>query len=101
MPVSADPTNSYTLGYTLYNYLKVMGELTGIDDKLKLLAVNGVTPTEETIAAGSYPLTAAYYAVIRSDLVADHSARGIIDWLKSHHGQAAIRRLKLIPNNRE
>ncbi|HKM38667.1 MAG TPA: substrate-binding domain-containing protein [bacterium] len=99
--LSGEPTNSYALGYTLYTYLKGMGELTGIDEELKLLAVNGVTPTEKTIAAGSYPLTTAYYAVIRSDLAADHSARGIIDWLTSDHGQAAIRQLKLIPNNRE
>ena len=95
--LSGKPTNSYAIGYTLYTYLKGMGDMTGIDQHLKLLAFDGVAPSEKTIADGSYPLTDAYYAVVRSDLPADHSARSIIEWLRSDDGKEAIGDLNLIP----
>jgi len=91
------PTNSYALGYTLYTYLKSMGEITGIDRELKMLAFEGVVPSEQSIAEGSYSLADAYYAVVRSDLPKEHSARKIIDWLKSDDGKAIIKELGLIP----
>ncbi len=91
------PTNSYALGYTLYTYLKNMGDMTGIDERLKLLAFEGVVPSEESIADGSYSLADAYYAVVRKDLSKEHSARSIIDWLKSDDGRSAISKLGLIP----
>lgn len=91
------PTESYAIGYTLYTYLKDMGEMTGIDDSLNILAFEGVVPSEETIAGGSYALTGGYYAVVRSDLPNEHSARKIIDWLKSEDGKVNMRKLGLIP----
>lgn len=91
------PTDSYAIGYTLYTYLKNMGEITGIDDSLNILAFEGVVPSAETIADGSYPLTDGYYAVVRSDLPEEHSARRIIEWLKSDDGKENIRKLRLIP----
>ena len=94
--LDSEPSNSYALGYTLYTYLLNMGEITGIDAQLKLLAFGGVVPTEESIADGSYPLADAYYAVIRSDLPEEHSAKAVIDWLQSDEGQAAVKRLGLI-----
>lgn len=90
-------TESYAIGYTLYTYLKSMGEITGIDESLKILAFDGVVPSEETIADGSYSLTDGYYAVVRSDLPEEHGARKIIKWLRSKDGKANIRKLKLIP----
>jgi len=91
------PTKSYALGYTLYTYLKSMGEITGIDKELKMLAFEGVVPSEQSIADGSYSLADAYYAVVRSDLPKEHSARKIIGWLKSDDGMAIIKELGLIP----
>lgn len=95
--LAGKPTKSYALGYTLYTYLKGMGEITGIDERLKLLAFEGVVPSEESIAEGTYSLSDAYYVVIRSDLPKEHSARRIINWLKSDDGKAIIKGLKLIP----
>lgn len=95
--LSGNPTDSYALGYTLYTYLKNMGEITGIDEQLKMLAFEGVIPSEESIANGSYSLTDGYYAVVRSDLPGEHSARSIINWLKSDDGKAVIKELGLIP----
>jgi len=47
-------TDRYTLRYTLYTYLKSVGEVTGIDDKLKMLAFERIVVSEESIADGSY-----------------------------------------------
>jgi phosphate transport system substrate-binding protein len=95
--MNGKPTDSYALGYTLYTYLKQESEITGIDKRLKILAFEGVAPSEETIADGTYPLTDGYYAVVRSDLPKGHSARNIIGWLQKDEGKAAIRKLRFIP----
>ena len=95
--LNGKPTNSYALGYTLYTYLKSIGDVTGIDDRLKMLAFEGVVPSEESIADGSYSLADGYYVVVRSDLHKEHSARSIINWLKSEDGKALVKRLRLIP----
>lgn len=98
--INGKPTNSYALGYTLYTYLKGVGEITGIDERLKMLSFEGVAPTVKSIANGSYPLGDAYYAVIRSDLSEGHSARRIISWLEGDDGQDVIERLGLIPTRK-
>lgn len=74
-----------------------MGEITGIDEKLKMLAFEGVVPSEESIADGSYPLADGYYAVVRRDLPVGHSARRVIGWLKSDDGKESTKGLGLIP----
>lgn len=93
------PSDSYALGYTLYTYLKNMGEITGIDERLKILSFEGVTPTEENITDGKYSLADAYYAVVRSDLPQEHSARNIIKWLESDEGMGEIKKRGLIPKD--
>ncbi len=95
--IDGKPSNSYALGYTLFTYLEGMGDITGIDAELKILSFNGVEPTEQTIADGTYPLADYYYAVVNKDLPGGHSARKIISWLQSSEGQEKIRNLNLIP----
>ncbi|NLZ92711.1 MAG: phosphate ABC transporter permease [Firmicutes bacterium] len=95
--LSGAPTDSYALGYTLYTYLQNMNNITGIGDSLKILSYDGVKPTEESIADGTYSLSDGYYAVVRSDLPANHSARAVIKWLQSEEGAAAIEEIGLIP----
>lgn len=95
--LSGKPSNSYALGYTLFTYLKNIGDITGIDTRLKILSFNGVEPTQQNIADGTYPLADYYYAVVRKDLPPGHSARKIISWLQSSEGQEIIRNLNLIP----
>jgi len=63
-----------------------MTEMTGVGDNLKILNYEGITPDRESIAGGSYPLADGYYAVVRSDLPEEHSARAVISWLKSEDG---------------
>ena len=92
------PTESYALGYTLYTYLQTDNNITGIGDHLKILAFDGITPNQESLATGEYSLTDGYYAVIRSDLPEDHPARAIIDWLHGD-GVFTIANLGLIASN--
>ena len=99
--LDGSPTQSYALGYTLYTYLKNTGSITGIDEELKMLAFEGVLPSEKSIADGSYPLADGYYLVIRKDLPQDHSARSVIDWLRSGDAQDMIKELGFIPANKK
>lgn len=95
--ISGESTNSYALGYTLYSYLENMGKFISTPSLLKMLAYEGVEPTREAIADGSYPLADGYYAVVRSDLPEDHSAFTIISWLQSDAGNQMIEEIGLIP----
>lgn len=52
--------------------------MTGIDESLKPPAFEGVVPSEESIADGSYSLTDGYYAVVRKDLPQGHRATSVI-----------------------
>lgn len=56
----------YAIGYSLYYYYfnnqMVLGPVS-----LKLLSIDGIEPTDETIANGDYPYTTNYYAVIRDE----------------------------------
>jgi len=87
----------FGLGYTLYYYLQNMGNVTGIDEKLKILNYEGIAATPETIADGRYPLATSYYAVVRKDLPKDHSARSLINWLTSKYGSECVTRSGLTP----
>jgi phosphate transport system substrate-binding protein len=71
------------IGYSYYYYVTDMWK----NDKVKLLAVDGVYPDKETIRDGAYPIRTAYYAVIRSDEPDDSNARKLLDWILSPQGQ--------------
>lgn len=88
--LSAPPSNSFALGYTLYTYLQSVDNMTGICDELKILDIDGLTASRETIADGYYPLTDGYYAVLRKDLPQDHPARRIVQWLGSEGAKQGI-----------
>lgn len=69
------------LGYSVYYIASDMYK----DNRL--LAVDGVQPTEETIRDGSYPLACSYYAVFRKDAPKDSPVRKLVDYLLSDSGQ--------------
>ena len=60
------------------------------ENELKLLEINGVYPTDETIADGSYPLSGYNYAVVRADEPKDSPARRMVDFLLSEGGQICV-----------
>ena len=74
------------LGYSIYLYAKDQY----VKDSIKFLAIEGVYPTDETIADGSYPLSKIVYAVFRSDEPADSNVRKLVEWLRTPEGQLAV-----------
>ena len=76
------------LGYTVYYYLTNME-----DDKLatsKILALDGVDPTNETIGSGEYGLTNDFYVVIRKDAAQDSPERILYNWICSAQGKELV-----------
>ena len=59
---------------------------------LRLLAVDGVTPSNDTIASESYPLCNEFYAVLHADAAADSPERQLYDWLDTAAGQDCIKK---------
>ena len=57
-------------------------------EHIRLLAINGVAPTKETIRSGQYPLVANFYAVTAGSK--NPNVEGFIDWMLSDEGQRLI-----------
>lgn len=87
-----DEPLAYALGYSIYYYYQSSSYiLLPGPDTLKLLSVDGVCPTDETIADGSYPLAGYNYAVVRSDEPEDSPARRMVEFMTSPQGQQCVR----------
>ena len=82
-----------TLGYSVFYYANNMY----FEKDLKLMGVDGVLPSTRTIYDGSYKLTNAFYAVVRTDEPADSNARKIFDWLTGEAGQQLVLDLGYVP----
>ncbi|MDR1183323.1 MAG: substrate-binding domain-containing protein [Coriobacteriales bacterium] len=75
-----------SIGYTFDYYVKNLYT----NENIKVLKIDGVTPSATSYLDGSYPLTSAYYAIIRSDEPADSPARRLRDFLLSDTGRQVI-----------
>lgn len=73
------------IGYSFRYYLSGMVA----DDRVKMLAVDGVYPDVGNIRNGSYPLTANFYVIYRKDNENQNVGR-LADWLLSEEGQTMI-----------
>ena len=79
------------IGYTFRYYSTEMTE----NNKIRLLSVNGVEPTKETIRSGEYPITNELYAVTAgSD---NPHIEEFIEWILSEQGQEIIEKTGYIP----
>jgi len=78
-----------SIGYSYYYYAKTM--YTSIDEGvangIKLLGVNGIKPTNDTIRSGQYPLNTAYYIVINKNEPEDSNTRKLVEAMLSPRGQ--------------
>ncbi|WP_051688345.1 PstS family phosphate ABC transporter substrate-binding protein [Desulfofalx alkaliphila] len=81
--VAAYENGPHALGYSYYYFVVDMWG----NENVKLLEINGVYPDRETIRTGDYPVTTAYYAVIRDDEPEGSPARQVIAWILSEEGQ--------------
>jgi len=89
-----------TLGYSYYYYVTAMYGPLAIgqqQDGVQLLSVEGVAPTPQTVKDGTYPLTSAYYIVIRADEPAGSTVRRVADAMLSPHGQAVAQQAGYVP----
>jgi phosphate transport system substrate-binding protein len=75
------------IGYSVYYYVTFMLP----DENVKLLNVNGVKPTADSIAKRAYPLTTEVYAATRKGTPKDSAAMQLLDWLYTPEGKAAIK----------
>lgn len=74
------------IGYSVYYYANDMKMAQG----LKILSIDGVEPSAETIRSGEYPHRNAYYSVIPADAAEDAPNRILFDWLMTQEGQALL-----------
>ena len=74
------------IGYSVYYYANDMRMAEG----LKIISVDGVEPSDESIRSGAYPHTNAYFCAIASAQPADSPARILYDWMVSEDGQALV-----------
>ncbi len=84
-----DPVG-YGLGYSIYYYYHNMDMFYSTSTELKLLAIDGVMPTDDTIADGSYPLSNNTYVVLRKDTPADAPARRMAEFMLTEAGQVCV-----------
>ena len=71
------------------------------EEGIKLLKIDGVMPSNETIANGEYPYCQPFYAVIRADEPEDSPARRLFDWLLTEEGQALVEQAGYVPMGAE
>jgi len=81
--VSTYDNSADALGYSVFYYANDMYT----SEKSRLIAVDGVLPTAETISAEQYPLWDGYYAVFRKSEPAGSPVRQLMGWLLSESGQ--------------
>ena len=81
------------IGYSVYYYANTMYP----GDHSKLLAVEGILPTDESIMKGEYPFISPYYAVIKKSSPKDSPERKLIAFLLSDDGQRLARKCGYVP----
>ena len=91
--LAAYNNSANAIGFSVYYYIDQMYSQPG----LRLLSVDGVMPSNDTLADSSYPLCNDFYAVIRPDAAADSPERQLYDWLDTEAGQACIKKAGYVP----
>jgi len=88
-----------SIGYSYYYYANTMFETIDktVASNIKLLGVNGVEPTNETIQNSSYPFTTAYYIVINKADDENSSARILANQMLSERGQKVAEEAGYVP----
>jgi phosphate transport system substrate-binding protein len=74
------------IGYSFRFFVTTMAGAEGI----KLLKIDGVAPTVETIRGGTYPYTGNLYAVTTNKTADNPHVQELIAWFLSPQGQRLI-----------
>lgn len=89
--IAAYRNEAASIGYSFRRYAASRNM-----ENLKFLAVNGVEPSVDHIADGSYAFTAPFYAVVR-DEPASPELTALLDWFSGPEGQALIAKVGYVP----
>ncbi|MDR2348411.1 MAG: substrate-binding domain-containing protein [Bifidobacteriaceae bacterium] len=91
------------IGYSFKYYLDTMIR----SDEIKILAIDGVAPSAETIASGEYPFAVEFQAVTATSLEATvdsdtqvaraANTRRLLEWIGSAQGQELVRKTGYVP----
>ena len=81
-----------SIGYTYKYYLNALN-----NDEVKAISIDGVAPTNDNFANGTYPIITSYYVVARSEFLEGSNAQKIKDFLLSAKGQDMIEMLGYCP----
>lgn len=79
------------IGYTFRYYST---EMVG-NDEIKLLEIDGIPPTKETIRSGEYPITSELYIVTAG--TDNPNVQKVIDWVLSPEGQQLVEKVGYVP----
>ena len=81
------------IGYSYYYYVATMFKDIdrAITDRIKLLSIDGVKPSDETIKDDTYPLQTAYYIVINKNEPEGSNTRKLVDAMLSTRGQSVAK----------
>jgi len=90
MDAKTDSPKGYGLGYSIYYYFHNMDMFYDTLGNLKLLGVDGVLPTDETIADGTYPLSNNTYVVLRADSPQNSPERKMAEFMLTEAGQHCV-----------
>ena len=80
------------IGFSFRFYSTEMVE----NNQIRLLALNGVEPTKDTIRSRAYPISSSFYAITASPIgqpapeETNADLRALIDWILSEQGQEII-----------
>jgi len=91
--IAAMDNGPTSLGFSVFYYATQMY----LKDTVKLLAVDGVAPSAQTISAGAYPYITFVNAVFRKDTPADSPVRGFVDWLLGDDAQKIASAANYVP----
>jgi len=81
------------ISFSYYYYIVNMYS----NEKIKLLAIDGVMPSDETISKGQYPFLNFSQIVTRKDLPEDSIVRDIIKWVQGEDGARIARENGYVP----
>ena len=83
------------IGFSVFYYADLMYEA----PNLKILSVDGIAPTTESISNGRYPLVNDFYVVIRKSEPEGSPARILRDWLLTDEARQLMSDLNYVPIN--
>ena len=91
--LSSYDNTANAIGYSVFYYADKMLDYPNLD----FFCVNGVYPSDQTIASGEYPLLNEFYVVIREDAAEGSPARKMYEYILSDKGKESLIKAGYIP----